>query len=133
MSNIFEQASRQGLRVQTSKGLVSTEQLWSLPLLAANGFSLNTVAQQLSAQIKGVGEENFVAVAAPSPEKQTAELGLEIVKHIIAVKQAENAANVAVAAKAKQKARLIELLATKQDEGLKALSEAELLARIEAL
>lgn len=132
MTNIFEQATRTGIRFATSRGLISTEQLWAVPLTSKDGFDLDTVARAVNADLKGVTEESFVAVR-PSPAKALHELRLEVVKHIIAVKLAEKqAANDAAARKA-EKDKLVGLLADKQDEALKNLTPEELQARIKAL
>jgi hypothetical protein len=54
-------------------------------------------------------------------------------KHIIQVRQAENAAEVAASNRRAQKARIMELIAQKQDQDLAGKSLEELTAMVSAL
>ena len=65
--------------------------------------------------------------------KKTAELALEVVKHIIAVKLEEEAALAARASKIKARERILQVMAEKQDEGLKAMSLEELTQELNKL
>ena len=68
-----------------------------------------------------------------NPQKKTHELQLEIVKHIIAVRIAENEA-VAKRAELKQKRdRLLDLLAQKEEQQLMGKSVEEIRAELDAL
>ena len=130
--NIFEQASVFKLRFPSSKGGLTTEQLWDLPLQSKSGFDLDTVARQCNADLKTVTEESFVSTTI-NPAKCQLQLALDIVKHVIAAKVAENDANRNRAAKQAQKQKLLEILANKQEDGLKTLTVEEIQARIAAL
>lgn len=120
----FEQATRLKLRFDTAKGQLSTEDVWDLPLTSANGVSLDGLAKQLNKAVKESAEESFVV----KKTKANAELELrfDIVKHIIAVrlKEAEDRANEA-AVKAK-KARILDIIANKEDDELASLPVSEL-------
>ncbi len=129
---LFETAARKKFRFPSVKGVLTVEQLFDLPLTAANGFCLDAVAKEINSELKSVSEESFVAVAS-NPQKGVLEDKLEIVKHVIGVKQAENAARVAAADKAEQRERLRQILRDKKDKSLEGLSEAELEARLDAL
>lgn len=127
--NIFEQASRQKLRLPSVKGLLTAENLWDLPLQSKSGFDLDTVAKTVNSELKAQAEESFVSTNV-NPQKAVLELALEVVKHVIAVRMDENE-------KARQRAKLLEerqkligLLANKQDEALKGLSEEQLKAKL---
>ena len=50
--NLFEIASRNKLRVPTTKGDLTVEQLWDLPLKSANGLSLDSIAIALNKQLE---------------------------------------------------------------------------------
>lgn len=130
--NIFEQASRRALRFSSERGLVSVEQLWQLPLQSKNGFSLDAIAIAVNRELKALAEESFVAQGS-NPAKAELELQLEILKHIIAAKQAENADARAAADRKAEKARLLEILDRKQGQELESLSADDLRARIAAL
>lgn len=135
MSNLFEVASREKYRFPSVKGDLTTEQLWDLPLTSRSGseFDLDTVAKTVNAELKSVTEESFVSMAASNPAKALLETKLEIVKHIIAVRLAWNEARLAETKRKAEKAKLLELIADKQDESLKSLSLEELTARAAAL
>lgn len=130
--NIFEQASQQKLRFPSVKGELTTEQLWDLPLQSKNQFDLDTVAKTVNNELKNVTEESFVATTT-SPAKTILELKFEIVKHVIAVRIATNAAARDQAARKAEKDKLIGILADKQDEALKGLTPEEIQTRIAAL
>ena len=129
---IFEKATREKFRYPSAKGQLTTEQLWELPLTAKSGFSLDDVAKAVNAELKAVATESFVATEA-NPAKATLETKLEVVKHVIAVRLAEDQAAKAAAAKKLEKEKLLAVLGRKQDAVLENLTEAELLARINNL
>lgn len=130
--NIFELASRHKVRFETNRGVISTEQLWDMPLTSKSGFDLDTVAKEVNAQLKSVTEESFV-VTKTNPRKAGLELSLELVKHVIAVKLQENAELLAKAEKQAKRAKLIEQLGKKQDAAMEALSEDEIKKQLAAL
>lgn len=128
----FEQATREKFRYPSARGWLSTEQLWELPLTAKSGFSLDDVAKAVNAELKAVDTESFVATES-NPAKAICESKLSILKHIIAVRLAENRAAAALATKKWEKEKLLEVLSRKQDAALENLTEDELLARINDL
>lgn len=124
--DLFEKATRWKLRFPTPVGQLTVEDLWDLPLLASRGQKacLNDLAKQLSKQVKADDEEDFVNPKTEGNKELKA--SFEIVKHVIAVKIRErDAAEKAQETKAK-KARILELIAKKQDEALAEKSEEEL-------
>jgi hypothetical protein len=129
---IFEKATREKFRYPSTKGLLTTEQLWELPLTAKSGFSLDDVAKAVNAELKAIATESFVATET-NPAKATLETKLEVVKHVIAIRLAEDQAAKAAAAKKLEKEKLLAVLGRKQDAVLENLTEAELLARINNL
>ena len=129
---MFEKATRQALRFPSNRGLLTTEQLWELPLQSKTGLDLNNVAKSVNTELKGATEEDFVNTRA-NPEKTRLELMMEIVKHIIATKQAENEAQRTTAEKRAKRQQLLEIMAEKQNEGLKGLSVEDLQKQIDAL
>ena len=60
MDNLFMQATREKFRFESSKGDLSVEQLWDLPLTSRTGFDLDTVAKAVNADLKASNEESFV-------------------------------------------------------------------------
>ena len=130
--NIFEQATRQALRFSSNRGDLSTEQLWDLPLTSRQGFDLDSVAKEVNQRLKSVTEESFV-VKTTNPEKDSLELKLEVLKHIIAAKQAEADARRNAAERAAERQKLYDILAEKQDSALKDLSVEDIQKRLAEL
>ena len=130
---MFEKATRLKLRFDTVRGSQSVEDLWDLPLTTTkpSGLCLDQVAIDLNRQIKTTETESFVT---DTPKVDTElQLRFDIVKHIIEVKRAENAAARDKADRAGKKARLLEIMARKQNEALEGKSLDELQAEIDAL
>jgi hypothetical protein len=132
MNDLFVSASRQAWRFPSTRGELTTEQLWGMPLLAKNGFDLNSVARALNQAVKELGEESFVDTRS-NPERSVAEGKLELVKSIISVRQAENAAAEQRAHRAVERARILDALAARESEELTKSSKDELLARLAQL
>jgi|SRR5690606_40547937 len=129
---MFEKATRLKLRFDSTKGALTVEQLWDLPLQSKSGFDLDTVAKEVNKDLKSVTEESFVETRT-NPRKGELELKLEIVKHIIKTKQDENAAAQTAAARREERKRLEAILATKQAQELEGLDVAEIQRRLDAL
>lgn len=130
--NIFEQASKSKLRFNSVRGLLSTENLWDVPLKSNTGFDLDTLAKSANATIKASGEESFVAdtVSAANIE---ATLQLDILKHIISVKLAAAAAAKTASDRRAERDKLLGLLEKKQDAALEELSPEAIKARLAEL
>lgn len=132
IKNIFEYASRNKLRFISTRGDLTSEQLWDVPLRSNDRFNLNEIAKYASAQVKGLEEENFVEKQRTTRHTE-AETALEIVKHVINVKiEAEVVAAKRIENKRK-KERLIAVLEEKQVGKLSELSERELKKQIAEL
>ncbi|KHD09219.1 hypothetical protein PN36_30635 [Candidatus Thiomargarita nelsonii] len=121
---IFEQASRLKLRFETKRGCISTEDLWDLPLSNDHGLSLDNLAKGLNRKLKEEGEESFVV--PKSQESSILSLQFELVKHVIKVKIEERDAKEQALKKKAKKQKIREIIADKEDETLKNLSEDEL-------
>lgn len=137
MSSIFETASRKKFRFASAKGDLTAEQLWDLPLIITSPTrdvkaDLNSVAQTIATELKAAGEGSFVAVS-PNPKVGELETKLELVKHVIAVKQAEIAAAAKRSEKAEERRKLVEALASKENEEINKLSKDDILKRLEAI
>lgn len=130
--NIFETATRKQYRFPSVKGELTTEQLWSLPLIAVNSFDLNNVAKEIHSTLKSIAEESFVSVK-PTPGKVDLETKLEIVKHVIAVKQEEQAKARDAADKAAKREKLVQALANREEQELSNLSPDEIRAKLAEL
>ncbi|MES3001310.1 MAG: hypothetical protein V4787_11520 [Pseudomonadota bacterium] len=132
MSNIFESATRSKLRFTSVRGQLSVEDLWDLPLTSKTGFDLDTVAKTVNATLKAQAEESFVATST-NPAKAVDEQKLEIVKHVIAMRIAENETRRSAAARKEQREKLQAVLADKLDGKMREQSVEELQAQLAAL
>lgn len=130
--NIFAVAARKKLRFASTKGLLSTEQLWDLPLTSRDGVSLDAIAIAIDEEIQALPKKSFVASKA-NTGKAELELRLEILKHIIDTKETEAASKAKAASNAQEIEQLTNLLEAKQLDELKGLSKEEILARMQKL
>ena len=130
--NIFEYAARSKIRFQSTKGELTVEQLWDVPLRSRDDFNLNAVAKAANKAWKDISEESFVETTK-TPEHIRRETALEIVKYVIDTKLAEENLAKLRADNKIEKEKLLEILAEKQDGKLSELSEKELRRRIAAL
>jgi hypothetical protein len=122
---MFEKASRVKLRFSTTQGVLATEDLWDLKLTA-----LDVLARALH---KSLEESEISFITPATAANETAKLKFDIVKHVIDSKLAAQEAARTQAEKATQKARILEILAKKQDASLEAKTTEELLKDLEAL
>ena len=130
--NLFEIATRKAYRFSSLKGELTVEQLWQLPLTSKGGTDLDTLAKGINRELKAQEEESFVATST-NPQRGILENKLEILKHIISVKQAEIAAANKRAANTQERQKLEELLAKKNDQLLEGLSAEEIQKKLDAL
>lgn len=126
--NIFEQATRMRLRFPTAQGAITVEDLWEIPLTSKSGkTNLNDIAVGLYNKLQeSTGIVSFVEPNAPN-DKQT-QLAFDIAKYIIDVRVAERAAAKDAADRREKKARILEIIADKQDDALRGKSLEELTA-----
>lgn len=135
--NIFERAIRGKIRFASSVGGLTVEQLFDLPLTAgasrgAPPPSLDSVGREIVRGLKSIETESLVETR-PNPEKAMLELQLEIVKHVIASKQADIAAAATRAANAEERRILVEAYADKKTDAIKNLPMEEIEKRLAAL
>jgi len=113
---MFEKASRLKIRFASSKGQLSIEDLWDLPLFSSRDTSLDDIAKALNRQLKAAEEESFVTKASISDE--IIMLKFNIVKHIIAIRLEEiDVAEKAKATRAK-KQQIMAIIANKESDAL---------------
>lgn len=121
---LFEQAARGKIRFETTRGSLSTEDLWDLPLISMRGLHLDEIAIGLFRELKDYGTESFVQETPTGNE--ALQLKFAIVKHVIDVKKAEQQERKAQVERATRKAKLLEILARKQDAVLETMPMEDL-------
>lgn len=115
----FKLATQKKIRVQTSKGLLSTEQLWDLSV-----SDLDALAVSLEEEYKKSGKKSFLV----SKTEKDIELKLKfgVVLEILTAK-VEEQERLAEAQRIKtHNAKIIAIIADKQDESLKGKSIKQL-------
>ena len=120
---MFEQATRMKLRFPSIQGTLTVEDLWEIPLesKSANRATLNSIAVYVNQDLEASGEVNFVRPNAKP--NATRVLQLDILKHIIKVRQDDAKA---VKDKAAIKANNQKIMAIIERKGDKALEDADL-------
>jgi DNA-binding transcriptional MerR regulator len=124
--------NRKAFRFPSTRGDLTFEDLWGIPLQSKSGFSLDEIAKTLHAESQKNEGVSFVTQSA-SPEAAHASERLEVVKYVIGVRIAENTAKLEREAKAQQKRKLLDLLADKEAQALQTMSADEIKAKIAEL
>jgi len=120
--NIFEKASRLALRFDLS-GQISVEQLWK-----ANMQMLADYEQQLAEVVEGYGKSTRRSRRNRTAEQEMNTLRLEIVTHVLDVREAEIEEAQNAASVKEHNNRILELVKQKQEQKLTEMTEEELLA-----
>ena len=113
---MFEKIARCKARFDSPQGLLSVEDLFDIPLMSTRSSkaNLDDIAKTLSKEMKESETESFV-IRPPKVDETTA-LKFEVVKHIIAVRLAENEAAKLKKENKEKKQRLLALIAQKELE-----------------
>lgn len=113
----FEKALRNKYRFVSKVGVITTEDLFDLPLTSERRASLNDVAKTLAKEIREQGEEDFVSTSTNSVKKQL-EDKLEIVKYIIQLRQEESAKAVEAKQNEARREKIMQVIQAKKDQAL---------------
>lgn len=125
MAEVFEQAARSKLRFETSKGYLSSEEVWDLSLP-----SLDMLARTVNKRLREAEEESFIPSTLQPKTPSHDALRLDLLKHVIGVKVVERDLAKKRADDRAKLARLKDLLAAKEDETFKAMSQDEIVKQI---
>ena len=131
---LFITATKNKLRFSSTKGLLTTEDLWDLVLESKNGqnIDLNSVAKNIAREIKEFGDEDFVGTSSTSTKTTELKLKLDIVKFVIETKKAEQSAKLLANKNAEQRRLITEIINNKQNQALQEKSLEELQAMLNA-
>lgn len=130
--NLFRIAAKQKFRFESVRGDLTLEQLFDLPLTSRTGFDLDTVARTVNNDLKAIGEESFVEPANNAGRLQL-QRKLDLVKLVIAEKQAAAAAADARATKAARRQEILTAMEAARRNELGAKSPEELAKMLEEL
>ena len=125
MEKMFEYAVRNKVRFPF-KGLISVEDLWDLTLT-----NLDSIYKILNKQVKQSEEESLLNTKTTVDKELDVQIA--IVKHIVAVKLAEQEAREKASAKKAQKQKIMAIIASKQDEALQNSSVEDLQKMLDEL
>lgn len=123
---MYKKALQSKLRFATSKGKLTTEDLFELSLT-----DLNNLAVALDKKLSETPRKSFIADLTPDTAED--ELRLSILKDVITTKLIEKNNAQEAKAKAAEKAQLAEILHRKKNQALENLSIEELEAKLQAL
>lgn len=126
MSDIYKVAAQNALRFSSNRGLLTVEQLFSLPLQSKSGFDLDNVARAVNSELKELSQESFVETTSSDPRRAQLEVSLEIVKDVIATKKSENAAALQRQHRIVERKKILDAIGAKKDAALSAASLEEL-------
>lgn len=116
---MYKKASRLKLRFQTERGLLSVEQLWTLPMP-----ELDALAVALEEQATAAGKKSFLTKKSDADAE--AKLKFDIVLDILTTKVEEATANAAAKDTKAHNAKIDGLIAKKKDESLESMSIEDL-------
>ena len=108
------------------KGQATVEDLWDLPVT-----ELDKIFKILNAEAKKAKEESLLETKSEESEKLAVRIG--IIKYIVSVKLEEKKEAELAKERKEQKQKIMEILASKQDEELKGKSVEELEKMLEEL
>lgn len=123
---MYKKALKIKLRFATTKGKLTTEDLFDLSLT-----DLNNLAISLDKKLSETPRKSFISDIAPDTQED--ELRFNIVKDVITLRLAERNAAQNAKAKAAEKAQLLEILHRKKNEALENLSVTEIEAKLASL
>lgn len=125
MSDMFEKAVKDKYRFPY-KGQIAVEDLYDLPL-----GSLDTVFKTLNAEVKKTDEESLLQTK--SAEDDILATKIEIVKYIFNEKLEEKKNQQEAAERKEKKQKIMQIIATKQDEALRNASVEDLQKMLDEL
>ncbi len=121
--NNFKEVSKQKLRISTSKGLLSIEQLWDLSLT-----ELDTLAVSLQEEHEKSGKKSFLTKT--TAKDKIAKLKFDVVLEVLIDKNDEAQALSEAKEIKEHNQKIIQLISEKQDESLKGKSIKQLEAML---
>src|SRR5687767_10990136 len=119
----FKQATKERLRFQTAKGLLSVEQLWDLSLT-----ELDELAVSLEIAHNQSAKKSFLVKS--SAKDKTAKLRFDVVLDVLNTKNEEAMAAAEAREIKEHNTKILELIAEKKDESLKGKSIKQLEAML---
>jgi len=121
--NIFKEAGKQKVRFNSTKGLLTIEDLWDIPLTSKTSSSLDSIAVELHNKLK-TATTSFVS--ATLPENEITVLALDVVKSIIETRLEEIKERETEVERKQVRKKIKRLIDNKKDDSLANKSLEEL-------
>ena len=136
MSNIYKQAAQQKLRFESKRGLLTTEDLFTLPI-SKGEINLRDLAISVNKKLTKFDTEipDFLSdeASTQTKEQQLLQLQLDILKDVIETRKEENQQVTEAYKRDQERAAIRELIAKKKQENFEDLSIDELEAKLESI
>ena len=123
--SIYKRATKKKLRIQTSVGMLSIEQLWDLPLEA-----LDTLAVSLEKAYKESGSKSFLNKTKAVKDADL-KLTFDIVLDVLETKQKDAAKSMKAADTKAHNQKILGLIAKKKEGEMEEMSVEELEAMLQ--
>jgi len=131
--NIYKQAAQLKLRIPTSVGHLTVEQLFDLPLIG-KALNLTDIAIAIHSILpKSIVSDDLAFLTGTVPTNAEGQLAFDIIKDVIETKQAQAAAQSTAKARETQLKELQNILSEKKGEAKKEMSMEDLEAEIARL
>lgn len=132
MTNMFEIATRKKVRFDTSRGMMSVEDLWELPLTSTkNNPNLDDIARNLHRQLNN--GENVSFVHGTNMSDSQVQFKFDLVRHIIDTRLEENKIRSESQERATKKQALLAIMAERQSADIRNLPMEDLQKMIDEL
>ena len=133
MSNIYKQAAQQKLRFESKRCLLTSEDLFTLPI-SKGEISLRNLAIAVNKKLTKSDTEipDFLSdeASAQTKEQQLLQLQFDILKDVIETRKEENQQSTEAYKRDQERAAIRELIAKKKQQNLEDLSIDELEAKL---
>lgn len=128
--NIFEYATRNNLRFHSDKGVITVEDLWKLDLC-----SLDKIYAYYSKEKRQINEEDSLlkSTAKVGDGVSPIDIKIDILKHIVSTKIAEDKAAAEAHDKAVKRQQIMELITNKENAELAGKSIEDLKKMLDEL
>lgn len=135
MTISFADVTRKKLRFETSKGVISTEDLWDLPLTSETfKVNLDDIARGLFRKLKESEEISFVKKDKKKDDSiSELQLKLDVVKAVIDTISLEREEASKAREKSEKRQQIMALIQQKENEKLTGLNIEDLRAQLESL
>lgn len=129
---MFEIAARKKVRFDTSRGMMSVEDLWELPLTSTkNNPNLDDIARNLHRQLNN--GENVSFVHGTNMSDSQVQFKFDLVRHIIDTRLEENKIRSESQERATKKQALLAIMAERQSADIRNLPMEDLQKMIDEL